>query len=296
MPKANANGITIAYESQGDRAKPPMVLIMGLGAQLTLWPDALVDALAAGGFHVVRHDNRDVGLSSDFGHWGRADVPAAVQRLMTGQKVEAPYRISDMAADTIGLMDSLGLERAHIVGLSMGGMIAQEIAARHAGRCLSMTSIMSTSSRAGQPPGTPEAVKAILTRPESDDREMVVQYSMKLRRIIGGPAFGYDETELRRFVERNVDRRYYPEGVGRQYLAVLASGDRVAMLGTVRVPTLVIHGSEDPLLPPACGEDVARLVPGARLEIIDGMGHDIPPALVSRVAGLILGHCRGAQA
>ena len=294
MSQVTANGITIEYEAQGRRSDPPILLIMGLGAQLTLWPQAFVDTLAAEGLYVVRHDNRDCGLSSDFGGWGRANLPAAIQRMMAGGKVEAPYLLEDMAADALGLMDTLGIARAHIVGASMGGMIAQIIAAQHSARCLSLTSIMSTSSRPGLPPGKPEAIQALLSRPESDDRETLVQYSMKLRRVISGTRFTYTDAELRDIVEHNIDRRYYPEGVGRQYLAILASGSRADLLPIVRVPTLVIHGSEDPLLPLACGRDVADLVPGARVEIFEGMGHDIPPALAPDMARMIARHCRAA--
>jgi pimeloyl-ACP methyl ester carboxylesterase len=292
MPFASLNGLSIAYESHGPLDRPVILLVMGLGAQLTIWPDELVDALVGDGFRVVRFDNRDCGLSSKFEQWGKADLPAAVQRLMSGQAIEAPYRLDDMANDAVGLLDVLGIERAHVVGASMGGMIAQVIAGRRPERTASLVSIMSTSSRAGLPPGKPEAVKAILTRPESGDRAELVRHGMWLREMIGSPGYPADPQWLQRFVERNVDRSYYPEGVGRQYLAILASGDRVGMLRGISRPTLVIHGADDPLLPEACGRDVADLVPGARYESIPGMGHDLPLALCAPLARMIGEHCR----
>jgi pimeloyl-ACP methyl ester carboxylesterase len=292
MPNASVNGLTIAYETHGAADRPVVLLVMGLGAQLTIWPDELVDALVAEGFRVVRFDNRDCGLSSKFEKWGKADLQAAIQRLMSGQSIETPYRLDDMANDAVGLLDALGIERAHVVGASMGGMIAQVVAARRPERTASLVSIMSTSSRPGLPPGKPEAVQAILTRPETTDRTELVRHGMWLREMIGSPGYAADPAWLRRFVERNVDRSYYPEGVGRQYLAILASGDRVGLLRGVTRPTLVIHGTADPLLPLECGRDVAELVPGARFEAIPGMGHDLPLALCPPLARMIGAHCR----
>ena len=294
MARAKANGIEIEYETLGKKSDPALLLIMGLGAQLTLWSDAFCEGLAAKGFHVVRFDNRDCGLSSDFDSWGQADLPTAFMKLMAGKKVDAPYLLADMANDTIGLLDALGLERAHLVGASMGGMIAQVAAAKYPARTRSLVSIMSTSGRPGLPPGKPEAIKATLERPATTDRETMVRHYMMLRRTIGSPAYPESEAEMRRLVERNIDRRYYPAGVGRQYLAILASGDRVELLKTVKVPTLVVHGADDPLLPQAGGRDVAALVPGAELEIYPGMGHDLPTALTPKLVERIATFCKAA--
>ena len=215
-------------------------------------------------------------------------------KLMTGKKIEAPYLVGDMAADTVGLVEALGLERAHMIGASMGGMIAQVAAAKYPARTRSLVSIMSTSSRPGLPQGKPEAIKATLERPATSDRETMVRHYMMLRRTIGSPAYPESDAEMRRLVERNIDRRYYPAGVGRQYLAILASGDRVELLKTVKVPTLVIHGADDPLLPQEGGRDVAALVPGAQLEIYPGMGHDLPTALTPRLVDRIATFCKAA--
>jgi pimeloyl-ACP methyl ester carboxylesterase len=215
-------------------------------------------------------------------------------KLMTGTKVEAPYLISDMAADAAGLLEALDIERAHLVGASMGGMIAQVAAATHPARTRSLVSIMSTSGRPGLPQGKPEAIKATLERPVTDDRETMVQHYMMLRKTIGSPGYPETDADARRLVELNIDRRYYPAGVGRQYLAILASGDRVELLKTVKVPTLVIHGADDPLLPPEGGRDVAALVPGAQLEIYPGMGHDLPTALTPKLVDRIATFCKAA--
>ncbi len=295
MARVKANGIEIEYETAGNRGDPALLLVMGLGAQLTIWPDAVFQGLAGRGFYVIRFDNRDTGLSTDFGSWGAADVPAAIQKAMRGEKVEAPYYLKDMAADAVGLLDALGIERAHMVGASMGGMIVQIVAAHYPQRTRSMVSIYSTSGRPGLPQGKPEALAMLGSQPEGTSREARVEHGMKLRRTIGSPAYPTPDAELRALVEKNVDRRYYPEGVGRQYLAVIASGDRVEMLKKVRVPTLVLHGEEDPLLPVECGRDVARLVPGAEIETWPGWGHDFPSALIPTLVDRIARFCKAAS-
>ncbi|MBX3502760.1 MAG: alpha/beta fold hydrolase [Alphaproteobacteria bacterium] len=294
MPTAKANGLTIAYETSGDPRDPTILLVMGLGAQLTLWPDAFVEALAANGLHVVRYDNRDVGLSSDFDSSGVVDMNEVMMRAIAGKPLSPPYTVADMAADGIGLLDALGIRAAHVAGLSMGGMIVPHMAARHADRVRSMTVIMSSSGRRGLPPGKPEAMKMLMTRPMSDDRAEVLRHSMALRRAIGGPAYPENEEVLRATVERQVDRRYYPQGVGRQYYAVIADGDRTALLKSLKLPTLVIHGSDDPLLPVECGRDVAASVPGAAMHEEPGMGHEIPGPLCQSLAAKIAAHCKAA--
>ena len=293
--RTRANGIEIEYETFGKKSDPALLLIMGLGAQLTLWPEAFCTGLAERGFFVVRYDNRDCGLSGDFGAAGVPDIAAAVGKLMSGKKVEAPYLLGDMAADAIGLLDALGIDRAHMVGGSMGGMIAQIIAAHYPQRTRSLVSIMSTSGRYGLPPGKPEALAMLTAQPEGPAREQLISHGIKLRTVIGSPAFPADPKELRVLVERNIDRRYYPEGAARQYLAVIASGDRVELLKTVRVPTLVLHGADDPLLPPDGARDVAELVPSAQLELYPGWGHDMPKEMVPILVDRIAGFCTGAD-
>jgi pimeloyl-ACP methyl ester carboxylesterase len=292
VAKVKANGIEIEYEATDNRSDPALLLVMGLGAQLTIWPDSLFQGLARRGFHVIRYDNRDTGLSTDFGSWGVADIPSAFQKAMKGEMVAAPYYLKDMAADAIGLLDALGIQKAHMVGASMGGMIVQIVAAQYPQRTRSMMSIYSTSGRPGLPQGKPEALAMLSGQPEGPSREQRVKYGMKLRQVIGSPAYAAREAELRAFVEKNVDRRWYPEGSARQYLSVIASGDRVELLKTIKAPTLVMHGEEDPLLPIACGRDVASLVPGAEFQSYPGWGHDFPGALIPTIADRIASFCK----
>ncbi|KAF0104416.1 MAG: Lipase/esterase [Rhodospirillaceae bacterium] len=292
MARAKANGIEIEYETFGSRTDPALLLIMGLGAQLTLWPESLCEGLAGQGFFVVRYDNRDVGLSTDFDAAGLPDLMGAFARLMKGETVDAPYLLSDMAADATGLLDALELDRAHMVGGSMGGMIAQVVAATYPERTRSLVSIMSTSGRYGLPAGKPEAVAMLSAQPEGTEREQLIAHGMRLRTVISGPGYPTEPAAMRALVERNIDRRYYPPGAARQYLAIMASGPRVELLKTVKVPTLVLHGEDDPLLPVECGRDVAALVPGARIETFPGWGHDVPEAMVPKLVASISGFCK----
>jgi pimeloyl-ACP methyl ester carboxylesterase len=293
VARAKANGIDIEYETFGRTGDPAMLLIMGLGAQLTIWPDALFEGLARQGFFVIRYDNRDTGLSTDFGAWGVPNIADALGKAMKGKKVDAPYLVKDMAADGIGLLDALGIGKAHILGASMGGMIAQTIAALWPQRALTLVSIYSSSGRPGLPPGKPEALAMLTAQPEGPAREQLVRHGMKLRTVIGSPGYRTPEAELRAFVEKNVDRRWYPEGAARQYLSIIASGDRVELLKTVKTPTLVLHGEDDPLLPVECGRDVARLVPGAEIQTWPGWGHDFPGGMIPTLVDRIATFCKG---
>ena len=292
MPKTTANGIEIHYEEQGDPAAPAMLLIMGFGAQLTLWPDELVEALAAQGFRVIRYDNRDVGLSQKF---DGVKAPGLVKMTLLskiGFTPKVPYTLADMADDGVGLLDALGIERAHIVGASMGGMIAQHVAARHPDRCLSLTTVFSTTGNPKLPPARPEAMKALITRPDSTEEGVLVEHGMMLARTIGSPGYPTPEDRLRERTLASVRRSFYPEGPTRHLSAIVADGDRRAMLRDIAVPTLVLHGEDDPLVPCEGGRDTAASIPGARLKTIPGWGHDLPLELVDELAGAIGEHAR----
>jgi pimeloyl-ACP methyl ester carboxylesterase len=293
VARAKANGIEIEYETAGASSDPALLLVMGLGAQLTIWPDAFFEGLAKQGFFVIRYDNRDTGLSSDFGSWGVPNIGEALGKAMRGEKIGTPYLLKDMAADAVGLIDALGLDKAHMVGASMGGMIVQTAAALWPERTRSMVSIMSTSGRPGLPLGKPEALAMLTAQPVGPSREQRVNYGMKLRQTIAGAGYPPAEAELRTFVEKNVDRRWYPEGGARQYLSIIASGDRVEMLKKIKVPTLVLHGEDDPLLPVECGRDVARLVPAAQIQTYPGWGHDFPKGMIPTVIDRITTFCKG---
>ena len=292
MPKTTANGIEIHYEEQGDPAAPAMLLIMGFGAQLTLWPDELVEALAAQGFRVIRYDNRDVGLSQKF---DGVKAPGLVKMTLLSKisfKPKVPYTLADMADDGVGLLDALGIERAHIVGASMGGMIAQHVAARHPDRCLSLTTVFSTTGNPKLPPARPEAMKALITRPDSTEEGVLVEHGMMLARTIGSPGYPAPEDRLRERTLASVRRSFYPEGPTRHLSAIVADGDRRAMLRDIAVPTLVLHGEDDPLVPCEGGRDTAASIPGAKLKTIPGWGHDLPLELVDELAGAIGEHAR----
>ncbi|CAN5915811.1 alpha/beta hydrolase [soil metagenome] len=293
MARTKANGIEIEYETAGNKGDPALLLVMGLGAQMTIWPDAFFHGLAKKGFFVIRYDNRDTGLSTDFAASGVPNLVEAFGNLMSGKSLEAPYLLKDMAADAIGLLDALGIDKAHMVGASMGGMIVQIVAAHYPERTRSLVSIMSTSGRRGLPLGKPEALAMLSAQPEGPAREQIIQHGLKLRHAIAGSGYPIPEAELRAFVEKNVDRRWYPQGSARQYLAVMASGDRVELLKTVTVPTLVLHGEDDPLLPVECGRDVASLVPGAQIETFPGWGHDMPGGMLPTLIDRITGFCKG---
>ena len=286
LANVTANGIRIEYDSFGQSTRPALVLIMGLGAQMIFWEDDFCDEIAARGLHVIRFDNRDCGLSTHFHDRGIPDVTKAFTEAMTGQAVAAPYSLRDMAADTVGLLDALGIDRAHVVGASMGGMIAQMVAIEHPDRVRSLTSIMSTTGNPEVPPASPTAMAALLT-PPPPERGAFLDHMVHTFRIVGSPGFDFDETSFRSRVGRAYDRSYDPGGVARQLVSVLADGNRKERLRSVRVPTLVIHGKDDPLVPVQGGLDTADAVAGARVLIIEGMGHDLPRGAWPRIVGAI---------
>lgn len=294
MPTVTANGIRLAYETSGPAGAPPILLVMGLGMPLVFWPDAFVDGLVKAGFRVVRFDNRDCGLSERVVEKVHVPVPVAMARSLMGRDVGAPYTLADMAADATGLLDALSIERAHVVGVSLGGMVAQVLAARFRERVATLTSIMSSSGNPFVAMARPRALGAILHRPDDpDDPASVADHLVHVMEVIGSHGFPVDPKALRELCERVARRGYDAHGTGRQMLAVLASGDRRAELETIAAPTLVIHGLEDPLIPKAAGREVARHVPGAKLLEFEGMGHDLPAALVPKIVAAIAGHCAG---
>jgi pimeloyl-ACP methyl ester carboxylesterase len=289
MPESfcRVGDVELCYETFGDPADPAMLLIMGLGTQMLGWSDDFCTELAARGFHAIRFDNRDIGRSTLID----GVRPPTIGQILRRDRRAAGYVLADMAGDAVGLLDHLGIDRAHVVGASMGGMIAQTIAARHGERVLSLVSIMSnTGSRLrGQP-----ALRTypVFLRRAPADRDGYVEHIVRLFRVIGSP--GFDEDELREMLGRSYDRGYDPAGAGRQLAALLASGDRTAELRTVTAPTLVIHGAADRLVAPSGGRATARAIPGARLLMVDGMGHDLPRKVWPQVLDAITEHAARA--
>ncbi len=296
MTAIKANGITIEYETFGDRSDPALLLVMGLGGQLTLWPEAFCRLLADRGFYVIRYDNRDIGLSEKFDSAGLPDLAAAMAAAYGGKKLTPPYSLADMAADGIGLLDGLGIERAHIAGASMGGMIVQHMGFGFPERVLSLTSIMSTTGDLSLPQPSPEVLGALLAPAAPlEDREAVIAQGIKLWQTIGSPGYPQDEAELRRRVGEMVERSYHPAGVARQMVAIMADGSRRERLKGVRAPSVVLHGRADPLVLVQGGEDTAAHIEGAELRMIEGWGHDLPEALFEQIADGIASAARRAD-
>ncbi len=296
MPIIHVNNLDICYETQGDPRNPAILLIVGLGMQLVSWPDSFCDALVQRGFHVIRFDNRDSGLSTKLHHLGKPNTLMAVLKLALRMKLPAGYKLDDMAADAIGVLDALQIEKAHIVGASMGGMIAQIVAGRYPERTLSLTSIMSSSGRRGLPGPTRAARKVLFAAPPNPlDRTGIIEHFVHTMEVIGSPRYPTPHAVLLDRIASSVERSLEPIATTRQLLAVGASDDRVALLKGIRVPTLVIHGTADPLIPIACGRETAQLVPNAVMHEIDGMGHDLPDQLNDRLGELIACHCHAVE-
>ena len=292
--KIVANGLQIEVEDSGPGAagerRPAVLLIMGLGMQLVAWPPDMVQALVNAGYRVIRHDNRDVGLSQRMESLGKPNLIWTGLQHKLGFAPRPPYTLADMAADALGVLDALGVKQAHVVGMSMGGMIAQRLTLAAPNRVLSLTSVMSSSSAPGLPQARPEVIAALMRRPSGVDRQAVVDHYVRLFRVIGSPGFETPEAELRQRIALSAERGFYPVGTLRQMLAVMADSSRAAQLGQISVPTLVFHGHDDPLLPYACGEDTARRIPGASLIGVAGMGHDLPGPVVDRLLVALLPH------
>lgn len=281
--KAAANGIELEYEAYGSADNPAVLLIMGLGVQLTMWPLPLVEQLVERGYYVIRYDNRDIGLSTKLDSAGVPEIPTIIAALMTGAKPDVPYLLTDMADDAVGLLDALGIKKAHIMGASMGGMIAQMVAAHNPDRVLSLTSIMSTTGNPALPPATPEAMAVLTQRPTSLDEEAIVAHGIKTQQVIGSPAYPADEAVLAEKVRSDFRRSFYPAGFARQFAGIVASGDRRAALATITAPTMVIHGTDDPLVPLAGGRDTHATIPGAQIVEVPGMGHNLPEPLIPTI-------------
>ena len=293
MRQTKASGVTINFEDRGPEDGTPILIVNGYTSSMVNWPEGLLEGLKARGFRVIRYDNRDVGQSEKLK--GMPDIGDVVAALRAGRAPDIPYTLSDMAADGIGVLDHLGIDRAHVMGMSMGGMIVQLMAINHPDRVLSVTSIMSTTGNYDLPKATDAAMAALQEKPASEDRETVIRHRMKGRRVYQSPAYPKSDDDLYAYVAREFDYMYYPEGAARQYAAIVGDGSRVGRLKNVRLPFLVIHGLADPLVPVEGGIDTAKCVPGAKLELIEGMGHDLPDELCQRYVALIAAHAEAAR-
>lgn len=283
MPIASRDGLSFYFETFGDRAAPPVLLVAGLGMQLVDWAPEWIDRFVAEGYFVIAFDNRDVGLSTHLSSAPSPDLGA----FLSGGKVDVAYLLDDMADDAVAVLDGLGITTAHVVGISMGGMIAQQFAIDHSGRVRTLCSIMSSPDFPEIGASTPEAVAALLA-PPLPDRAEAIERSVAISRLISSPGFPQDEAAMRSAAAQSYDRSHDPDGVARQLAAILASPDRTGGLGNVTVPTVVIHGTADPLIQPDGGEATAAAIPGARLVMIEGMGHDLPPELWDEIVGPIV--------
>jgi pimeloyl-ACP methyl ester carboxylesterase len=290
MPNVTANGIQIEYDTFGANSSPALLLVMGAGGQMIFWDFEFCELLAKRGHFVIRFDNRDVGLSTKFEKAGIPDMMAA----MKGKPVCSAYSLEDMADDAVGLLDALGIEKAHICGASMGGMIAQVISYRYPVRVLSLTSIMSSTGNPELPQIKPDVLAAVF-KPVPEEREAYIEHNVNLWRTLWSPGFPFDEKRLRTIMAESYDRSYYPQGMARQSVAVLAHGYRRSSIASIKVPTLVIHGDEDPLMSVEGGKETAQLIPGAKLLIIDGMGHDMPKEAWSKIIDAISNHTMQAN-
>lgn len=289
MIRVETNGVELACEAFGDPSKPAILLIAGLGTQMIRWTAPFCLALAARGYHVIRFDNRDAGCSTHISRHTAPDFGELAAALMAGRTPDVPYTLHDMAADAFGLLDALSIDRAHLVGRSMGGMIAQVMAYEHPERVASLTSIMSSTGNPSLPSPAPDAM-ALMAKPAPNpvsDEAGYLAHSLAFARRIAGSRYPFDEAAARRLIIAETRRAQDRNGFGRQIAAIAVSGDRRRRLATVRAPTLVIHGSDDPLFPPACGEDTVASIPAAEFMLIEGMGHDLPPQLYGAVVEAI---------
>jgi len=295
MPKTRVGGLDLAYETHGNPDGVPILLIMGLGAQLIFWDEEFLRLLVARGHYVIRFDNRDVGESTHLSHLPTISPMQAFMSVAAGQPIAAPYSLGDMAADALGLLDALGIGSVHVVGLSMGGMIAQVMALAAPARVRSLTSIMSTTNDRSLPPPDPAAVHALVTLLSSKGGMSSLPQALAALEVLAGPAYPLDKKRAEERLRRSVERGYSEAGVARQCLAVLTAEGRGEALRALCVPTLVIHGDADPLLPPLAGQATAEAIPSARLWTVPGMGHEMPPALFQPLAAAICDHAASAE-
>ncbi|MEH6814142.1 MAG: alpha/beta hydrolase, partial [Motiliproteus sp.] len=287
--KATVNGIEIAYQSFGDEQAPCVLLIMGLGSQMQTWHDRFCIRLAACGYRVVRFDNRDCGQSSIMNAAGLPDIGA----ILRGQQLPLPYTLNDMAIDAIGLLDVLGVDRAHVVGASMGGMIAQLMAINWPKRLRTFSAIMSSTGRPGLPPPTAEAQKVLFTPPPLNlDEKTFVPFFVNNWRTVAGDKLPFEEDRIMELAVSTWKRGYHPAGIARQFAAMITDGNRKPKLSQVQVPALVLHGDQDPLIPVDCGRDIADAIPGAEFQAIEGMGHDLPESCWDSLIGSLVAHMR----
>ena len=291
-----ANGVQIEVDIQGPEQGEPILLIMGLGMQLIGWPDELVQMLVQRGFRVIRHDNRDVGLSQGFDRHGVPNVLVEALRHRFKLRVRAPYQVADMAADALGVLDALGIQHAHICGASMGGMIAQHIAAKHPRRVKSLTLIMTTSGARSLKQAHPRVLRVLMSRPQKPDVQTYLAHMGHVLSVIGSPNYPPDPQRLQQRLMASFSRAYRPAGTARQLVAVAADGDRSPLLHRIVAPTRVIHGEADPLVPVPAAHDLVRKIPGAVVDIVPGMGHDMPLPLLPRIAeGIVANAARAAR-
>ena len=286
MPQARVNGVKIEYDTFGRRADRPLLLVMGLGAQMIQWDEGFCRQLVDAGHFVIRFDNRDVGLSEYFDSAGVPDMAETMRKMQAGEKPDVPYTADDMAADAFGVLDALDLASAHICGASMGGMIVQTMAINAPRRIRSMTSIMATTGNRALPPAKPEAIAALMS-PPARTRDEAMARSLATARVIGSPGYPATEDEIRARAARAFDRAFHPEGVARQMSAIASHGSRKEKLQKLDLPALVIHGRDDPLVPVEGGIDTHEALKGSELLVIDGMGHDLPRALWPQIVGAI---------
>ncbi len=285
--RVKANNIEINYDTFGDRKNPALLLIMGLACQMILWKDEFCQNLASKGFFVIRFDNRDIGLSSKMLDLPIPNIMRLIAALQQGEHPEVPYKISDMAKDAIGLLDALQIKKVHVVGVSMGGMIAQQMAIEYPNRIKTLTSMSSTTGNPRLPQAKPEAMAVLLT-PPSPDKTKNIEDSVKSWRVLHGSKYPFPEQYIRERSEKVFNRNFYPAGIGRQFAAILGSGSRNRLLKDLQIPTLVIHGDADPLIPIEAGKDTANSIPEAKFLIIDGMGHTIPDEVEPQILEAII--------
>ena len=286
MPNTTANGIQIEYDTSGEPSSPVLLLIMGLSAQLIDWEEEFLAQLIEKGLFVIRFDNRDAGLSTKFEEGGIPDMAGAGK----GQRLQVPYTLNDMGDDAVGLLDALGIEKAHICGVSMGAMITQIIGYRHPSRVLSLINIMGSTGAPKLPKARPDALEMLITPPPKQ-KEVYIEHAVIMWKIFWG-SLDFDEDLIRKKAAVSYDRAFYPQGIARQHAAIIASGNRRSNLASITAPTLVIHGSEDPLLPLEHGKDIVGAIPGAEILIIEGMGHCLPKAAWPRMVDAIADHIK----